>query len=361
MSMDKFGRTKRNPGASGTQQQVLIPNNLLRTDGTNAMQANLDVNNNEIVNVVAIQGDDVLVKSDPKSSDSIVPKYMLDSTNSTIDSLFDKKNLPMNLDSAQITTTSEYGSSGSYGSIQNLIDDDPTSDWIINKDDTNTYVNVTIELSEATRIHRCDLLPRNGKQQTTHTIKHCYLEGSNDNASFTKIFESTEIINITRSYNFNVTLPYKYFKLTCTGNFQFGLSELKLYEATFEHNFLPPLSQIAINNDNLLYIKSLSHINIKAANISASSEFIKLPNWNALVKYAVDNDPSKTWIVHGSGSNATHSSYIDIDLEQPRSLYKMFMSPRSTVTNSADYVSKFILSGSNDQLITQKYLKKKRK
>ena len=51
MSMDKFGRTRRNNGAFGTNQQVLIPNNLLRTDGTNAMQANLDLSNNEIVNV----------------------------------------------------------------------------------------------------------------------------------------------------------------------------------------------------------------------------------------------------------------------------------------------------------------------
>ena len=49
MSIDKFGRTKRYTGTSGASQQLLIPNNLLRTDGTNAMQANLDVNNNEIV------------------------------------------------------------------------------------------------------------------------------------------------------------------------------------------------------------------------------------------------------------------------------------------------------------------------
>ena len=91
MSMDKFGRTRQNTGASGTNQQVLIPNNLLRTDGTNAMQANLDVNNNEIVNVAAIQGDDVLVKGNPRSSDSIVPKYMLDLVKDSIDTLFDQK------------------------------------------------------------------------------------------------------------------------------------------------------------------------------------------------------------------------------------------------------------------------------
>ena len=46
MSMDKFGRTSEKARTSGAQQQVLIPNNLLRTDKTTAIQINIDVSNN---------------------------------------------------------------------------------------------------------------------------------------------------------------------------------------------------------------------------------------------------------------------------------------------------------------------------
>ena len=71
----------------------------------------------------------------------------------------------MQLNSDKITTTSEYGGSGPYGSIKNLNDNDPTSEWIINKADTDTYVSVTIELPKAVRVHSCELSPRRGKQK----------------------------------------------------------------------------------------------------------------------------------------------------------------------------------------------------
>ena len=79
-------------------------------------------------------------------------------------------------------------------------------------------------------MHRCELSRRNGRQQVSHTVTHCYLEGSSDNVSFTKILESVATIDITWPLNFSVTLPYKYFKLGCTGKLQFGSWELKLYE-----------------------------------------------------------------------------------------------------------------------------------
>ena len=96
-----------------------------------------------------------------------------------------------------------------------------------------------------------------------------------------------------------------------------------------------------------MYIRRLSHIDIKETNISASSEFINLPNWNASVKYAVDNDPDTVWIV--DGGVPSNNSYINIDLGTPKSLYKMSMSPRNTATNSSDHDSKMTLSGSNDR------------
>ena len=53
MSTDKFGRPKQRSN-NVTNQQILIPKNLLRTDGTNQMNAELNVGNNDIVNVESL-------------------------------------------------------------------------------------------------------------------------------------------------------------------------------------------------------------------------------------------------------------------------------------------------------------------
>ena len=39
-------------------------------------------------------------------------------------------------------------------------------------------------------------------------------------------------MNEDRYFEFDVTPPYKYFRLACTGRQQFGLREISLYEAT---------------------------------------------------------------------------------------------------------------------------------
>ena len=82
MSIDKFGRTRRYAGAPGSKQQILIPNNLLRTDGTNQMNAELNVGNNDIVNINSLEGHDITLKSNPQGGNSLISKHMLDSTNS---------------------------------------------------------------------------------------------------------------------------------------------------------------------------------------------------------------------------------------------------------------------------------------
>ena len=155
MSIDKFGHTKRYTRTSGAQQ-VLILNNLLRTDGTNAMQANLDVNNNKIVNIVAIQGDDVLVKSSPRSSDSIVPKYMLDITKDSVDTFFEKDNIAMNLTNATVTASS-YNSQ--WSEPKKLVDNNPGSMWIVGPNERNIYAWVLIEVPTSVQIWRCAIFP----------------------------------------------------------------------------------------------------------------------------------------------------------------------------------------------------------
>ena len=229
--MDKFGRTRRYAGSPGTKQQILIPNNLLRTDGTNAMQANMNVNNNDIVNVETIEGDDVTLKSTPASDNSLIPRYMLDVTRGTVNTLFDKQNAPMILKGNATITASSHHDNQSWTKPENLIDNDSSSVWVVHKSEVKTYAWILLELPTPVQIWRCDLHPRPGSQQTTHALTHYFMEGSLDNKSFHKIFESRLKVDRERYIEFGVTPPYKYFKLTCAGNQQYGLSELKLYEA----------------------------------------------------------------------------------------------------------------------------------
>ena len=228
MSTDKFGRPKQRSN-NITNQQILIPNNLLRTDGTNQMNAELNVGNNDIVNVESLEGHDITIKSNPQSRYSLIPKHMLDTTNSLVNSMFDLKTTPLAIKS--VSSNSQYDGNNSYGKVSNLIDHDPTLQWIINKADVGKYVFVLLELDQPTRIYKIDLYPRPGAQQFTHTVTHFYLEGSNDLTAFEKVYESHVTVSIFLSLLFDVTQPYKYYRFTCTGQKQFGLAELKLYEA----------------------------------------------------------------------------------------------------------------------------------
>ena len=228
MPVDKFGREKQQ-NLNAPKQQILIPNNLLRTDGTNQMSAELNVGNNDIINVESLEGHDITIKSNPQSKNSLVPKHMLDTTNDLVNSMFDKKTTPLAIKS--VSSNSQYDGNNSYGKVSNLIDGDTTLQWIINKADAGKYVFVLLELDQPTRIYKIDLHPRPGAQQFTHTVTHFYLEGSNDLTAFEKVYESHVTVSIFLSLLFNVTQPYKYYRFTCTGKKQFGLAELKLYEA----------------------------------------------------------------------------------------------------------------------------------
>ena len=133
---------------------------------------------------------------------------------------------------ATVTTSSENESDNHYGKARNLTNSGPISQWIVDRPDGNKYVWVLLDIPVQILIYICGLLPRTGKQQTTHIFTNYYLEGSNDNRSYYQIFESTLPVNEDRYFEFDVTPSYKYFWLTSTGRQQFGLREVSLYEAT---------------------------------------------------------------------------------------------------------------------------------
>ena len=190
----------------------------IKTDGSNQPSNDIDFNQKTITNI----------RESSHVNDPIVRKE-LDTTNDLVNSMFDKKTTPLAIKS--VSSNSQYGGNNGYGKVTNLIDGDPTLQWIINKADVGKYVFVLLELDQPTRIYKIDLYPRPGAQQTTHTVTHFYLEGSNDLTAFEKVYESNSTVSIVLSSVFNVTKPYKYYRFTCTGQKQFGLAELKLYEA----------------------------------------------------------------------------------------------------------------------------------
>ena len=195
----------------------------IKTDGSNEPSSDINFNQNTATNV-------------RESNDKHEPviRKELDEMYDIIDPIYNKISTPLNLTDVKVTTSSEFGGNGTYGKARNLIDGDPRTQWIIKKEDVDTYVWVWFEMSTPKQIYRCELSPRTGKQKSTHTLTHYTLEGSPslDSLSYNKIFESTDVVDQDRSFEFDVTPGYKYFKLTCTGIQQFGLTAIKFYEAT---------------------------------------------------------------------------------------------------------------------------------
>ena len=219
-----------------------------------------------------------------------------------------------------------------------MIDNDPTLQWIINKADVGKYVFVLLELDQPTRIYKLVPLSET-RRSTVYTYHYSLLSGGVERPLLLlkKSYESHTEINIFSPFTFNVTKPYKYYRFTCTGKKQFGLSEIKLYEAIH----LPPqLSQIALNSHSQIFIKSLSHIKIKQTNVTVCTEYE-----SNYVKHIVDGDPTTEWVaaLNTPGGLST----IDIDLEIPKSLCKIVLSPRAKQTTK--FINGFILNGSNDQ------------
>ena len=198
-----------------------LSNVFIKTDGSNQPTADINFNKQTITNI----------RKSKSENDPVIRKE-LDYLYDVINPMYKKAYEPLTLNIATVTTSSENGGENHYGKVRNLTDNDPISQWIIDRPDVNKYVWVLLDIPVPIQIYKCGLFPRTFKQQTTHVLTHYYLEGSNDKKSYYRIFESSLSVNEDRYFEFDVTPPYKYFRLTCTGRQQFGLREISLYEAT---------------------------------------------------------------------------------------------------------------------------------
>ena len=112
------------------------------------------------------------------------------------------------LNIATATTSSEKGNNRD-GKARNLEDKDPISQWIIDRTAVNKYVLVLLGIPVPIQLNICWLFPRTGKQRTARILTHYYLEGSNDDKSHYRIFESSLPVNEDRYFEFDVTPAYK--------------------------------------------------------------------------------------------------------------------------------------------------------
>ena len=116
----------------------------IKTDGSNKPTTDIDFNQNTITNL----------RESSNINDPIVRKE-LDTTNKLADSMFEQKSTPLAIKS--VATNSEYGGNNDYGKVNNLIDNNPNSQWMINKANVDSYVFVLLELNQPTRIYKLEL------------------------------------------------------------------------------------------------------------------------------------------------------------------------------------------------------------
>ena len=108
----------------------------------------------------------------------------------------------------------------------------PATQWAIANSDTNPWIQV--QFPNAVQLYQIILHPRLGNATLTHKITSSALYGSNDGINYVKVMESNEHVDKVVTIDFNITRPYSYFKLEMMGNQQFGLSQMEMFEATFQ-------------------------------------------------------------------------------------------------------------------------------
>ena len=161
-----------------------------------------------------------------------------------------------------IVSASSHHNDANWTKPDRLVDNDFSTLWIVDKSHKNSYAYILIQLPTPAHIYRCDLHPRPKPQQFTHALTHYILEGSLDNKNYNKIFESRDIVDRERIFEFSIQPPYKFFKLTCTGKQQFGLSEILLYEATSKQEESKNAIQTNVVNTKHLRADSISTVGL---------------------------------------------------------------------------------------------------
>ena len=126
--------------------------------------------------------------------------------------------------------------------------------------------------------------------------------------------ESLKPIDQVRSFEFNVTKPYKFFKFECQGLNAIGLSEIEIFEATsvndgdmreyLDHIVRPMFTK---NNTNILPILGQT--------ASASSQYVPWGSGADMIN-AYDNNANTQWLVGTGGKR----SWIKVELPSEKQI-----------------------------------------
>ena len=91
-----------------------------------------------------------------------------------------------------------------------------------------------MQFPNAVQLYRIILHPRLGSATLTHKVTSSALYGSNDGIHYVKVMGSNEHVDKVVTIDFNITRPCSYFKLEVMETQQFGLSQMEMFEATFQ-------------------------------------------------------------------------------------------------------------------------------
>ena len=128
---------------------------LVKTDGTRSMKANLDLDDYEIINPKV-----------PESNNALASMITVRNHWNALNSVFDKTNINIFPVTGQIcTASSQYLPWGSRSNPDNVFDNKLTSEWITGTAGKRSWVKV--QLPNTIQICKVSFHPRNGHQKTT--------------------------------------------------------------------------------------------------------------------------------------------------------------------------------------------------
>ena len=199
-------------------------NTYLKLDGTNTPTNNIDLNNNSIINlstpVNSTDSTATNVGHVKQSATNIVREFTAP--------MFVKSPTSAVPNPRQVVAASSHH--GTYDPL-NAFDGKSNTQYVINKSEANKEIFIRVKLPDPIQICEVELHPRTGAQKTTHCFTHYYFEISNDDNTYETVFESTSRLDQIRVFNFSPTTPATYFRLRGTGQQQFGVAQILIYEA----------------------------------------------------------------------------------------------------------------------------------
>ena len=222
---------------------------LVRIDGTRSMKGSLDIDGHEVINVKV-----------PESDNALASMKTVKGHWNALNPIFDKTNFNMSLTGHKCTASSQYLPWGTRSDPDNAFDNNTTTEWITGTSGKRSWIK--IELQNHVQIWKVSFHPRNGHQRTTQLFTNYIFEASNDDINYDLLLKSTNQIDQIRTFEIEVTKPYKFFKFEGDGLQTMGLSLIELFEVI-------PMNKSILDSEinHLINTVPNMHLSLKSGNV----------------------------------------------------------------------------------------------